>query len=222
MSLKTVVDILRNMYRHPPPEGEFLAIDAVKKNFTPIGTLISIVLTQNTSDKNAWKALQNLINFAGPSLSSEKLSQLSVKDLEKMIQPSGMYRVKAKTILNILSHLNDDVLSKTPPNKLRNILISIPGIGPKTADVFLAVARKYPTFPIDTHVRRVLTRLGYIGPGMEYEDIRRKVIEDLPPEELIEAHILLIRHGRAICRARNPKCEECPLRNYCRYYRKRT
>lgn len=207
--------LLRHYGSSPRPQ-EFLAIKALKEKMHPFGVLVSIILTQNTSDKNALIALSNLIKELGPRLDPDSFKSVSEEELAELIRPSGMHNIKARTIFNLLRELKDvSILMKEDPRKLRGILISIKGVGPKTADVFLLTFRKYPTFPIDTHIRRVLYRVGFISRNQSYESIRKKVMEALPSDLLLPAHLILITHGRRTCKALLPKCEECPIRMKC-------
>ncbi len=216
-NLREIVDILLKYYGSSQSPQEFLAIKALKENMHPFGILVSIILTQNTSDKNALAALNNLIKELGTKLDPASFESIDEEKLAELIRPSGMHRIKARTILNLLRELNDEsILIQEDPSKLRDILTSIKGVGPKTADVFLLTYRKYPTFPIDTHIRRVLYRIGFISRNQSYESIRKKVMEALPHNLLLPAHLVLITHGRRTCKAFRPRCEECPIRTKCK------
>ncbi|MCD6278052.1 MAG: endonuclease III [Desulfurococcales archaeon] len=215
--LAKIVEVLEKYYGGIK-SGEFPAYDAVVRKMHPLGVLISIVLSQNTSDKNAFTALMNLTRRLGYRLSPESFSRISDKELEELIKPSGMQRLKVRAIRELLKLVNEnpDVLTESEPEELRKTLMSVKGIGPKTADVFLLMYRGYPTFPIDTHIRRVLYRLGLAGKNEGYESIREKVMRMLPESKYLSAHLLLIIHGRRTCTAKKPKCDECPVRNLCR------
>jgi len=189
----------------------------------PIGILVSIILSQNTSDKNAGAALQRLKERVGEYLDPVKLGEVSVEELEEIIRPSGMQRQKSRAILNVLKEFKDDpdALMRENPKELRERLLRISGVGPKTADVFLLFVRGYPTFPMDTHIRRFLERMGVGGRNEPYERLREKVLRLLPrdPEFLLAAHLAIIMHGRRVCRARNPLCRKCVINSLCPYYR---
>ncbi len=218
--LLAVVKELLKYYRFNT--DEYVATKALSSGLHPLGILVSIILSQNTSDKNALRALNNLRKALGSRLGPEELSKVDLRTLENLIRPAGMFRIKARAIMNVVKRFggNNDLMS-LEPTKLRKELLSIQGIGPKTADVFLLMVRNYPTFPIDTHIRRVLSRLGFVEEGSDYEVIRRVVMDSLPPRLYLPAHLVLIKHGRTLCRARNPKCLECPVLKYCRYGRNR-
>ncbi len=190
----------------------------------PIGILVSIVLSQNTSDKNAGIALQRLKKRVGDYLDPNKLKELSAEELEEIIKPSGMQRQKSRTIINILKEFEDnpDALMVEDPVRLRERLLRVRGVGPKTADVFLLFVRGYPTFPMDTHIRRFLERMGIGRKSEPYERLREKILQLLPrdPRFLLAAHLAIIIHGREICKARNPLCRKCVINSFCPYHKR--
>jgi len=226
-NLREIIKKLLEFYNFNPKPEDFLAIKAVKEGMHPFGILVSIILTQNTSDKNALKAFDNLRRYISPDLNPASFKDIKTKELAKLIKPSGMQLIKAKTIKNLLRALDLKELNsllELDPETLKEKLKAVKGIGPKTTDVFLLMTRKYPTFPIDTHIRRVLARLGCISEKESYYSIRKKVINQLgkDPILLYKAHIILIIHGRTLCTARSPKCNTCPLKQLCNYYKSQT
>ncbi len=222
--LREAVKRLLRHYGFKPSPDEFLAFKAVLEGMHPFGALVSIILTQNTSDRNAGVALKRLRDRLGASLTPKAFRRLSLDELAELIKPSGMQFIKAKTIKNLLDTFTDDELNNLedlPPSEVREMLLKVKGIGPKTIDVFLLVVRDYPTFPVDTHIRRVLARLGCVREGASYEDFREVVIKELTPNLYLPAHVALITHGRRLCKARNPRCRECPIKDLCNYFRSR-
>jgi endonuclease-3 len=97
-------------------------------------------------------------------------------------------------------------------------LTSLNGIGPKTAAIVLCFAFNRPAFPVDTHIHRVSQRIGFIPEGISAEKAHPMMEAIVPPEDYYAFHLNLIRHGREMCRARNPMCERCPLTAHCDYY----
>jgi len=179
--------------------------------------LVAIVLSQKTTWKNVRKALENIRRKIGPP---EALARASIKQIEDAIRPAGLYRNKAPVLKNIASTLTEQKLNeilKAPYPEAKKALTSVRGIGPKTADVFLMFARNEPVLPVDTHIARIMHRLGAAGQKDGYEEIRAKLEAEVPPEKRLEAHLALIRFGREICTARNPRCEQCPLKQFCFY-----
>ncbi len=214
--LRVVLRRLEKAYGWPPEAREFTAMLAKAKGLGPLGTLIAIVLTQNTNDRNANVALERLYEISD-GLSRERLRAMSIEEIAGVIRVSGMQRQKARTIKALVERFDEVTLLNEDPEVLANELLGVPGIGPKTVDVFLLMVRGFPTFPIDTHCRRVLTRLGFIRRGERYETIRAAVIKELgrDREVLLRLHTLLITHGRRVCTARRPRCGECPLSDIC-------
>ena len=179
--------------------------------------LIAVVLSQNTNDLNSTRAYRALIERVGYPLRPEALLSMGLDELADTIRVSGMQHVKARTILNLVRSVTVRELQELDPPELRRRLLRVPGVGYKTVDVFLLMYRRYPVFPIDTHIRRVLTRYGAISPRDGYETIRSRVEGELPrdPDYLLRAHLSTIKHGRVTCRARGPRCDACPVVGRC-------
>ncbi len=218
LRLKEAVDRLVKEYLPNLSYLDFPAIKSVKEGMHPFGVLVAIILSQNTSDRNSGVALENLKRALCRDLRPECFHGVSEVALVALIKPSGMQRLKAKTILNALREFGSgDALLTEDPETLRRKLLSVAGIGPKTADVFLLFVRKYPTFPMDTHIRRFLYRFGIGERGEDYESLRRRVLSALPPDPryLAAAHLSIIAHGRRVCRSRRPRCSVCVVRDLC-------
>ncbi len=216
-------DVLKRLEaRYSIDMESFVAPRALEKGCKPFEVLVGIVLSQNTSDKNAIKAFEALRSELGGEIDPKKLLELDEVRLANVIKVAGQQRRRARLLKELARFFVEnprffEELESMDVEKARAALLSLPGVGPKTADVFLLMYLRKKTFPIDTHILRVASRLGL---GNSYEDIRRRVLElgqELTIEELIKLHLLLIQHGREICRPRNPKCEECVLRDLCKY-----
>lgn len=203
------------------------AIRLERERFPPLSSrsvfemLVSTVLSQNTSDKNTARTIRMLRETIG--ITPETISNAGLRELKKAIRSSGLYNVKARVLKRLAKIVIENyggsvekVLEK-PVDKARRELMSLPGVGPKTADVILLFAGGRQTFPIDTHVFRVSRRLGLIGEKDGYEEARRKLMELFPSESYLKAHLLLIEYGRRFCRARKPLCGGCVLLEYCSF-----
>lgn len=186
--------------------------------------LVATILSQNTNWQNTRRALSSLQQRCR---TAADLLSLSVKELERLIRPAGLWRIKAKRIRAALQVLiprfgpHLERLHEVPPTVARQILLEAPGVGPKTADVLLAFYAGAPIIPIDTHIARITRRLGLAAPSASYEQIRSALEKLIPPKHRLRAHIALIRFGREVCRSRNPRCAKCPLRSFCKYARSR-
>ncbi|ABM80138.1 endonuclease III domain-containing protein [Hyperthermus butylicus] len=187
----------------------------------PFAVLAGIILSQNTSDRNSIRAYLQLREMVG--VSPEAVLSAPEDRLIEAIRPAGLARQKARALREaarrILEAGGEKVLLEMPWRELREFLLSIPGVGKKTADVFLQLVRKAPVFAVDTHAARIAKRWGLVGEKAGYDETSRALLEFFGPERSENAHRLLIALGRTYCRARNPRCDVCPLRDICPYPR---
>lgn len=187
--------------------------------------IVAVMLSQNTSDKNAIKAYNNLKKLLG-EITPEKILSTPLDKIVEAIKPAGMYNERARRIVELAkiymkNNVEDEIkrfIVKGESRLARKYLSKLPGVGLKSADVVLLMYYNQPVFPIDTHIRRITKRLGYIEKD-DYESISNWWMKQLKPDEYMEAHLLLITHGRRICKARKPLCNICPIKKYCKYYR---
>lgn len=178
--------------------------------------IVGAILTQNTSWKNVEKAITNL-KSAG-LLTPEKLKQLDMKELARLIRPAGYYNIKAKRLKNFINWLFNNyhgqltTLENLDTNTLRSKLLSITGIGKETADSILLYAFERPIFVVDAYTARVLIRHRLIDQDADYEQIRQFFQSHLPEDVQLfnEYHALLVRLGKEFCKPQ-PKCAGCPL-----------
>jgi len=195
---------------------EYIALVAKARSNGLFPILVGIILSQNTSDRSSIKAFEKLRSSIGVSL--DDILRASIDDIGKAIKEAGLWRQKAETIKRAAEAISrmggEDYLSREDPERLRSFLLSIKGIGFKTADVFLSVARGAPLFAIDTHAMRIAMRWGLIE-KRSYTEASKALLRLFGPERAEEAHRLLIALGRRYCRARNPRCNECPVRDLC-------
>jgi endonuclease-3 len=113
--------------------------------------------------------------------------------------------------------INLDFLKDADPEEARDYLLTLPGVGPKTAAVVLLFAFNMPLLPVDTHVNRLSRRLGFVPEGASLDEVERTLENITPKDKYCSFHVNLIRHGRAVCRARFPSCGDCVLRGICPY-----
>ncbi|EZQ03195.1 endonuclease III [Candidatus Acidianus copahuensis] len=207
---------LERVYTTNP--SDYIAYDVWLKTKDPFKVLIATILSQNSTDRGAYKAYYNLEGNIGISL--DKLAKADMLNVAKAIRNIGLYNSKAKRIIELSNIILDkygdlnNILNQE--DKARNILMSLPGVGEKTADVVLLTCKGYPVFPVDTHIKRVSLRLGI--DGKNYESISRNLMKIFPKDSYLKAHHLLIAHGRLTCKAKNPLCEKCTINNCCEYY----
>lgn len=183
--------------------------------------LIAVILSQNTSDKNAIKALLALRSELG-EITPENI--LRIRDrLEELLKPAGLQRNRSQILLKLAEIFStkgyeDELrrkIEELPAERAREILRSLPGVGDKTADVILLMFFNKPVFPVDTHIRRITIRMGVVETS-SYSNISKFWLQNTSPENLLPLHLLLITHGRETCKARNPLCERCPVAEHCR------
>ena len=184
----------------------------------PFKTLVSIILSQRTHWKNVKTATERFDErFNGVA----DVAKADVKEIEEVIKPAGLYRIRARRIKNIAVDLVEkydgkmDKILMLPYDEAKKKLTSIKGVGPKTADVFLMAIKGEQVLPVDVHISRIMKRLGIASERDSYESLRAKLESEIPPVQRTKTHLILIEFGRRICRPQNPKCEECPIKRYC-------
>ena len=174
--------------------------------------LVSIILSAQTTDKSVNKVTPALFKHF-PDF--ESLGKASIEEIENDIKTLGLYHNKAKSINALGKVMASEYSSIIPSDK--KTLTSLPGVGIKTAGVFLLERRGEQVIPVDTHVRRIAIRLGFAGENDEFSAIERKLEKAFPYEEHSFVHHSFINFGRTKCSAQRPACEGCPLAVYCKY-----
>jgi endonuclease III len=204
--VRTIIDRLRREYGRP----------VLRPHRAPVDELVLTVLSQNTNDRNRDVAYGRLTDRFS---SWDEVRDAPVDEVEEAIRPGGLAPTKAVRIKQILGALGDDDLTwmeEGPLDQARDYLCELPGVGRKTAACVLLFSYGRPDVPVDTHVYRVGTRLGLWPektPLVKAHDEMLRLVRT--PEEAYELHVLLIRHGRRTCTARNPDCPRCPLLSIC-------
>jgi len=181
---------------------------------TPYELVVAVVLSAQATDKSVNKATEVLFQkYDTP----QRMVQLGVAGLEEYIKTIGLYRNKAKNVIELSRLLVEKHGGEVP--QTREALEELPGVGRKTANVVLNTAFGQPTVAVDTHIFRVANRTG-IAPGKDPREVEDRLVKFTPPEFLKNAHHWLILHGRYICIARKPGCPECLIRDLCEYRKK--
>ncbi len=177
--------------------------------------LVAIALSAQTSDK-AVNQVTPLLFARYPN--PQAMASAPLPALEGILRSIGLYRTKALHIQALSRKIMSDFGGRTPTAK--NELRSLPGIGNKTAGVFLLERAGLPAIPVDTHVGRVAYRLRYVPRAASPERTEAALEKSFPPSDWIFLHHALIAFGREQCRARKPACSSCGLQGYCRYFAK--
>jgi endonuclease-3 len=177
------------------------------------------VLSQHTSDINSGRAFAGLRERFE---TWEDILHAPTDDVADSIRSGGIAQVKAARIQQILAEIERregrlDLarLAQLPDAEVNGYLMSLPGVGPKTAACVLLFSMNRPAFPVDTHVHRVTKRLGLIGPTTGADKAQTLLEPRIPPELRYEMHVQLIRHGREICKPATPRCTDCALLDLC-------
>ena len=187
---------------NPEPETE-LEYD------TPFELLIAVLLSAQATDVGVNKATRLLYPVAN---TPQAILDLGLEGLESYIKTIGLYRSKARHILQTCRILLDEHAGEVP--RTREALEKLPGVGRKTANVVLNVAFGEPTMAVDTHIFRVSNRTG-LAPGKTVLEVEKKLLRRIPKEFLLHAHHWLILQGRYVCKARTPECWRCSVAPFC-------
>ena len=190
--------------QNPKPASELNYVNA----FT---LLVAVVLSAQATDKGVNKATGPLFKVAD---SPEKMLALGEEGLISYIRTIGLYKNKAKHVMGLSKKLIEDFDGQVPAT--REELMTLPGVGRKTANVVLNVIFHKPTMPVDTHLLRVSPKIG-LAEGTTPETVEKSLLERIPEEFLPNAHHWILLHGRYVCTARSPKCEECIISDLCKH-----
>jgi endonuclease III len=187
---------------HPTTELEYK---------TPFELLVAVMLSAQATDVSVNAATRHLFPAAN---TPEKILALGEAKLREYIQRIGLYKTKAKHVMQTCLLLVERHGGTVP--QTREELEALPGVGRKTANVILNTAFGQPTIAVDTHIFRVANRTG-IAPGKDVLEVEKKLLKFVPDEFKHDAHHWLILHGRYVCQARKPKCGTCIIRDLCEY-----
>lgn len=199
---KQIFERLKTANPNPTTELEYT---------TPFELLIAVILSAQATDVSVNKATRKLYIVAN---TPEKIFALGVDGLIPYVQTIGLYRNKAKNVIDTCRLLIENHDSEVPRD--RESLQALPGVGRKTANVVLNTAFGQPAMAVDTHIFRVSNRTG-LAPGKNVDIVEQKLMKFVPPEYLLDAHHWLILHGRYTCLARTPLCWNCPIADLCEF-----
>jgi endonuclease-3 len=201
-------DELREIFRRfsvqrPEPKGELEHVNA----FTLV---VAVALSAQATDAGVNKATRALFKVADTPEKMLGLGEDAVRDYIKTI---GLYRNKAKNVIALSRMLIDNFGGEVP--RTREELITLPGVGRKTANVVMSMAFGEATMAVDTHVFRIANRL-CLAPGKTPDEVEERLMRIIPKDYLYHAHHWLILHGRYCCKARRPECERCVIADICK------
>ncbi len=189
--------------QRPEPKGELEHVNA----FT---LLVAVALSAQATDVGVNRATRPLFSVAD---TPEKMLALGEERLRDYIKTIGLYRNKAKNVIALSEKLITDFDGEVP--RTREELISLPGVGRKTANVVLQMAFGQAAIAVDTHIFRIANRI-LLAPGKTPDEVESHLLRVVPEKYLYHAHHWLILHGRYVCKARRPECERCVIADLCR------
>ena len=187
---------------NPEPKGEL-------RHISPFTLLVAVMLSAQATDAGVNKVTPALFKLAD---TPEKMATLGEARVRNVIKTIGLYRTKAKNVLELSRRLVSEHGGQVPPS--REALEALPGVGRKTANVVLNIAFGKPTIAVDTHIFRVCNRTG-LAPGKNPFEVEQKLEQVVPAQFKHHAHHWLILHGRYTCIARKPLCEKCIIADLC-------
>ena len=197
---KTALRLLKESYPDAKPALHFSS---------PFELLVATMLSAQCTDKQVNKVTDILFKKYN---TAEAFSKIDYETLEPFIHSCGFFRMKGHNILAMSRILTEKYGGEVP--RTREELTALPGVGRKTANVVLSNAFGIPAIAVDTHVFRVSNRIG-LAEANDVEKTEQQLMENIPEEDWSAAHHWLIYHGRLVCAAQKPKCEECTLREVC-------
>lgn len=204
-AIRTFFETLKAANPNPQTELEYASVFEL---------LAAVLLSAQATDVGVNKATRRLFAVAN---TPQKILDMGLAGLENHIRTIGLYRSKAKHLLQTCQILVDQHGGTVP--RTREALEALPGVGRKTANVVLNVAFGEPTMAVDTHLFRLGNRTG-LAPGKTPLEVERGLLKRIPPDFLVDAHHWLILHGRYVCKARTPLCWQCSVEQVCGYKHK--
>jgi len=207
---KTIEILKRNSANFKSP----VVTEIAGRTKDPFKVLISCLLSLRTKDAVTWKASERLFKIAD---TPEKISALSLEEIERAIYPVGFYRTKAKRIKEISKILKEKYNSRVPNDF--NELLKLKGVGRKTANIVMVYGFGKEGLPIDTHCHRIPNRLGWIK-TKKPEDTEKALRKLIPKKYWFEFNDLFVQFGQNICKPLKPMCNICPIKGYCDYYKR--
>lgn len=207
MKKEEIIEIIEKLKKYYPDATCSL-------NFkTPFQMLIAVMLSAQCTDERVNKITPILFEKYN---TPEEIYKMDLEELEKIIYPCGFYKNKAKNIKLMSKEIIEKYNGKVP--ETMEELINLPGVGRKSANVIMLEVFNNPQgIAIDTHAKRILNRLG-ISKNNIPEKVEQDILKLIPKEYYKDVNHLLVWHGRKICNSRKPKCQECPIKEYCKTY----
>lgn len=206
INIDKIVEILQSANQ---PRSEF--VNLMETFHNPYLVLIACILSLRTNDKTTYPATLRMLELAK---TPQEMAKVSEEDLANAIYPVGFYKNKAKQIIELSKTIVEKLDGKVP-DTIEN-LIKFNGVGRKTANLVLAKGFDIPAICVDVHVHRIFNRIGYVNTKTP-EETEFVLREKLPVKYWLDINTLMVTHGQNVCKPTKPKCEECPIREYCEF-----
>lgn len=198
---KKIIDILKEEFKGAKCELDY---------YDDFSLLVAVCLSAQTTDKRVNIVTKDLFK---KYKDAESLSKANIDDVIEIIKSLGLYRNKAKNIIELSKDIVERYNGVVPST--REELMSLPGVGRKTANVLLAEYYNYPCMPVDTHIKRVAVVLGLAKKNDDVLTIEKKLTRKIDKDILAKSHLYLLLFGRYVCKAQNPLCDLCKLKEFC-------
>lgn len=201
--------IVENLQNANQQRSEF--VNLMEEFHNPYLVLIACILSLRTNDKTTYPATLRMLDLAK---TPQEMINISEDDLANAIYPVGFYKNKARQIIELSKAIVENLEGKVP-DTIEN-LIKFNGVGRKTANLVLAKGFGIPAICVDVHVHRIFNRIGYVKTKTPDETefaLRKK----LPQKYWLDINTLMVTHGQNVCKPTKPKCDECPIKEYCNY-----
>ncbi len=208
-----IIEKIKEMLSKEPYSKTTMLGDLTRKINDPYVVLTATILSHRTKDEITEKVV---IDFIKKYPNINELAKADIKELENVIKKVGFYRNKAKTLIKLAKVLVEKYNGKIPDDI--NELLSLPGVGRKTANCVLVYAYKKPAIPVDTHVHRIMNRLGIVETKTP-EETEFALIEKIDKKYWLDINETFIRFGKSICKPIKPLCNICALNSICKYYK---
>ena len=203
----------RTMREQRPPRMTALRELHEAETGGPFSILIGTILSARTRDENTARVVKRLFErYPDPG----SLASARVRDVERIVRPIGFYRVKARRIIEVAGIIRDEHGGAVPDDL--DTLVSLPGVGRKTANCVLVYAFEKPAIPVDVHVHRISNRLGLVDTKTP-EQTEQELLKKVPRKYWLEINDTFVMYGQNICKPVSPMCGVCRIRSGCRYYR---
>lgn len=214
--IRRILDgMITTMNHVKPPRMTALRELREAENGSPLSILIGTILSARTRDESTSAVVRELFS---KYKTARSLAKAKLSDIEKIIKRTGFYHVKAKRIIEVASIIDSKYSGLVP--KTMEELISLPGVGRKTANCVLVYAFDEPAIPVDTHVHRISNRLGLVKTKIP-EETEIELMKKIPKEYWIRINDTFVMYGQNICKPISPMCSVCQIKKECNYYKTR-